>query len=662
MLNREIIESVEKDIPKLRSDLADNVQQINAKFSQVETKKANVSEVIKKGYGTLNDFDETTRNAIAGGDYNLNYVLGGNNAQYNNLSQPLQEQIGEKINITDYTRLNGFIDYRDGSYTENGAYYSTKIDVKQGDILYCTTKCESTVLAIAVFYNDNNVVIGNIGGGILQEYIDKSFTIPNNVYKVAFCWKREYPFKLSKIVPKVFMPMLEKNIIDFNNYKSEIDKAFTSFIQIDTIPQKGFIDFRNGIITPNDNYTSIIQPCNAGDKYRTTVNVSAPVTAKVVFYRSDNTVLSAIDGGIIGEFKDYEFVVPQNCSALGITTRGTSAPPLSKFKDTDYEIIRSTNYKVDQLSKKIESSIGGLIYVSKNNSNIIVNSKYSDSKDFQVTFSPIGVNNILQFDKFSTINNTEKEVSSKETFDTNILSNGTDWFSPHVLKAVNNANGDYIGSNIPFTGGIHGYGGATSYDVSSTGRTANIKLKVNGGIVNDNFKGYADFIEIEWDNFIQGANTQLLIGGGREIIKEHIKLKFDGHTWEVENTITALEDIQYQRLYGLQSYNYGGYSGQINYKGSNVNRGKYDTKLSSDSGDKRCRDIKIIGNSNCIEFGILDYGIGNFNYSTVNYSCFETTAQKSYFCLIFNDNYSFNLKANDEIFFKGYYKFYSKLS
>ena len=63
------------------SHLTNNIETIN---SQLDT-KANEVEVVKKGYGTLNDFDEVTRNAIQGMDTtNINAVLGDRNVNPEN--------------------------------------------------------------------------------------------------------------------------------------------------------------------------------------------------------------------------------------------------------------------------------------------------------------------------------------------------------------------------------------------------------------------------------------------------------------------------------------------------------------------------------------------------------------------------------------------------
>ena len=68
-----------KDIETINShnsQLTNDIETVNSQLEQ----KANEFEVVKKGYGTLNDFDEVTRNAIQGMDTaNINAVLGDRN-------------------------------------------------------------------------------------------------------------------------------------------------------------------------------------------------------------------------------------------------------------------------------------------------------------------------------------------------------------------------------------------------------------------------------------------------------------------------------------------------------------------------------------------------------------------------------------------------------
>lgn len=67
-----------------------SVQNIDNRFREVDEQfntKANENEVVKKGYGTLSDFDESTRQAIQGmGSTEINAVLGDGNVIPKNLS------------------------------------------------------------------------------------------------------------------------------------------------------------------------------------------------------------------------------------------------------------------------------------------------------------------------------------------------------------------------------------------------------------------------------------------------------------------------------------------------------------------------------------------------------------------------------------------------
>ena len=160
------------------------VQNIDNRFAQTNaqlSEKANDNEVIKKGYGTLNDFDEETRRVIQGMDQGqINAVLGVGNVKTENLAdnsvkgdkianlsvypsklvvsdETLQEDLFKKEIIQgEYVTSGGRI-VVNPSYTSGRSGY---MSVKEGAIyeLFAYTT-DTTVLG--AFYDENKRFISH---------------------------------------------------------------------------------------------------------------------------------------------------------------------------------------------------------------------------------------------------------------------------------------------------------------------------------------------------------------------------------------------------------------------------------------------------------------------------------------------------------------------
>lgn len=136
--------STEK-LNKIENVLDHNVNKTREHDTQIKD-KANKDEVVKKGYANLNDFDEESRLAIAGGDFNLNYVLGEDNVKTKNIADnqvtPNKTNfINIEIGVNKFNKYNATIGgYLNGSGVVVGESdltygYSEKIAVNGGDII-----------------------------------------------------------------------------------------------------------------------------------------------------------------------------------------------------------------------------------------------------------------------------------------------------------------------------------------------------------------------------------------------------------------------------------------------------------------------------------------------------------------------------------------------
>lgn len=257
------------------------------------------------------------------------------------------------------------------------------------------------------------------------------------------------------------------------------------------------------------------------------------------------------------------------------------------------------------------------------------------------------------FFDFSEIAKAE-DFSAFPSEETTLFSNGSDFFGPYIVRAVNNPDGDQPDS-LNFTGASHAYSGNTDGVTSATGRSEISAILVDG-VKRDEYTGFCNTLDIYWTNYIQATNTKKEDGTGREVLKEEYHLRFDGKDFAIENDITALEEVEIVRYYGLQiAQGVPGYDYNISYVGSHGNI--VSEKGNSKSADTHCQEICIKRKDAPVEcrFGLHPVGLGTF-YCNHWYSAFDTDYGKSYFFMI-NSDEKCQMAQNQQVNFKGYYKF-----
>lgn len=292
-----------------------------------------------------------------------------------------------------------------------------------------------------------------------------------------------------------------------------------------------------------------------------------------------------------------------------------------------------------------------MIYVNRFNNDINIISKYNDKTDIKVNLNNTGNNNIFNFAGIYLIPNSNDIISKDLLAGINIESIGSDWIGPHRVFAIKNINGDMPFSKN-FTGGNHAYDGAHKGTV--TGRTSIVQLYIDG-IKCDNISRYGNYADIYWTNYVQATNTKKEDGLGREVLKESFHIHFSGDKYEIDAKINFLEDLIWETYYGLQCTN-GAWQGSIFYHNSNNDKWNEAT-TSCDSNGKDCDIVTLFKNSNWLDIGLdCIYGIGNRNLLSKGNGAFTAVYSKTYFNLV----NSAIMKKDDEVLYRGYYRFYFK--
>lgn len=401
-------------------------------------------------------------------------------------------------------------------------------------------------------------------------------------------------------------------------------------------------------------YRRHVVSCEAGDKFiATTVSNSGAVFA--VFFNGEPSKTTRIGqtpetSGIV-KHTDEEIVMPSGCKYVVFNEyrEASTGFVLKKEVVTTETVVTSTDGIVKDIYDKITASGAKRNYARIANGTVQIKSKYNKEYDLVIEFKQAhGGNGLPEFNRVYLVANNGI-LNDDTTPARNIISSVGDMFSPHIIAAVNNIDGDNVESGY-FTGGNHrttnsDTGGAT------TARSASFRCMADGKELGENWT-WCDVVELAWTNMIQGYNTSKAAGGGREIMQEDIALSVNGGRVEASARHTALEDIQRKRYYGLQMMT-AGYE-KMRYIGGS-NRGWYSPSTGSNSGNKACRDVEYKTSSgDYARCGIYETDIGDFSNSLITYSALEESYKKSYFYVIYK---TVAMNQGDIMDMRGYYEF-----
>lgn len=341
-----------------------------------------------------------------------------------------------------------------------------------------------------------------------------------------------------------------------------------------------------------------------------------------------------------GVVSDYEFVCGDDCDAIKITTYEYT-PKVFCYDVTSTNIPNAL------------SEIGSSVYknfVKFDGEECYVKAKYDDTHDIVFRIN-IGGGNLLPDIRYVYLVDNSWALNDDINSSRFIITNPSDIISPHVVSANENGDGDHPTMEY-FTGGNHRSdntgtgGGVTAHNVS-------FNVYCDGKPVSND--AFGNKITVKWINTIAGYNTSKDNGTGREILKEEVTFEIVGTRINVNITHTALESLNRIEYFGLQMMCND--MENITYIGGS-NRGSYNPKESSNSGDKNCRTVIISNNTNkdMIEIGIDNIDLGLFSHNSLQYSAFTTVAKKSYFGIIY-DGLPITMSQGDITTLRGYYEF-----
>ena len=314
-----------KVMNNIENGIKDAHDRIDGVDSQIKD-KANLDEVVKKGYATLNDFNDETRKAILeNNSIDINYVLGIHNVLNENLAN----------NSVDYSKVDFFNTYTsvnvlDKSKVTIGYMISSKgeitthetggitdyIKVFPGDVIRTTSTWEG-----AFFDSDKNYISGNEFGDteiVAPEgaryyrqsinatyHLDTSMITINNALPDSYVKFLEYSEPTKDFADKIMLIMKSSTIKadDTDFFINSSENLFNK----NTVTNKHIVDDNGNLISHDTGCVSDYISVKADTTYYINQNWNG------AFYDSNKNFISLKDFGLT------EFITPENCCFIRLS-------------------------------------------------------------------------------------------------------------------------------------------------------------------------------------------------------------------------------------------------------------------------------------------------------------------------------------------------------
>ena len=560
--------------------------------------------------------------------------------------------------------------------------YSTSKVNTDFDVVYQNT-IYSTSYPDGLTFDGYTSYAKNVSVG--EEYFLTSKTIPNNKYGLA------YLFNNAGEMIEIIEQNKEYESIDYTDYMIKIPENITRMIVTTTSDytpslvtyQLSMDDFENmqmlttqlnkylidnllyervkfskiesGIIYsikypnghPFNKFTSYIKNVSEGEEYYlTSTTVYNSKYALAYLYDAAGNLVRVEKQNTSDEsisYTNYKIIIPKNVSKLVITTSDADGAPMLGVRSYDFKFT--------------SGKIGYKLHDNK----IWVSQKYGTDMDLMISLMPKGGNGLLDFYEFGTIKNPSPFPSTY--FDGVVLAqtSTTDWHSPYIVTADQNADGDNFITGTTnfhryFTGGNHQYDN-TGTGSSSTARLISLRYFIDGHEISEG-EGYANNIEIRWVDRVQGYNTSKLDGSGREILQENHTLTYDGVYWKSHTEVIPLEDITMDTWYAFQCKFATMYNGNAKFVGGS-NRSSINNidGYAADCGDGRGYRMEFTKDIHGVSMEIDPlYDMGGYEDHGIPFSMAKAYG-KAYFNLV-NSTTKFPMKQGNSYSVRGSWKFF----
>ncbi len=255
-------------------------------------------------------------------------------------------------------------------------------------------------------------------------------------------------------------------------------------------------------------------------------------------------------------------------------------------------------------------------------SSITIGSNYGTDEKLWLQFGPCGPNSLTQ------LNTIAKSAANATTPGSTWLSSGTDWVGPVLMKAREAADDTAI-----YSGGWH----KKEADGTPSARSESVVIKVDGEVKTGNMTLEGSVVELIVTNELFTGTTA---ANGASGLREVVHYTISGNVVDVENTLTALNDVTITQYFGLQSVSRTYTADMIQFTNGQENSyvGGYYTHVSGTKAaypnvnavvhSNRDGDRLVMTLDRTVGLGRLDYLADNHNVAT------HAGTNKAYFNLV----------------------------
>lgn len=146
---------------------------------------------------------------------------------------------------------------------------------------------------------------------------------------------------------------------DFDEIRSITTNTQISWASVTLTVQGGYYVNSNGNYVSDTSRACAVVNVAEGERYKLSTYIGSVVISGIVFFKSDNTVLShLLDGTGTGQtITDYEFIVPANASWMAVQAADYRHPPtLTKYNRT-IEFVGYTKSEINESLAEINNEI-----------------------------------------------------------------------------------------------------------------------------------------------------------------------------------------------------------------------------------------------------------------------------------------------------------------
>ena len=334
--------------------------------------KANADEVVKKGEGSLNDFNEETRALLLGlteGGTNINAVLGEGNVKNLNLAEnsvsfnKLDVNIQEKVmtlneTYTSTSHQKGFINTV-GKVEDNNNYHYKILSVNPNQLLYVSCHAKGTNGALAIFCESDGTFISSykkVSETGVKVYNDEPVLVPGGCGIIKLCSDINTPIIVRE---KGFIDTVQMRK-QLNQINENITGVAYSEIFKEVEYQVGNVDYMGKIQPQYTAYSYKKIPMSEGNVFYVSCYSASTSGALAVFMDwKDSKIRHVNRVSSTGEkvYIDEKIIAPTGCSYVLLCTKNPETYPIVVKKETietiTYESFNELKEAVD--SKDISS-------------------------------------------------------------------------------------------------------------------------------------------------------------------------------------------------------------------------------------------------------------------------------------------------------------------